>query len=68
LWIVFTHAIDVVSIAAILALTSPEKRCGKTTLLALLRRLARPAPAVCEHHRPVLVPCDRGVVADIADR
>jgi putative DNA primase/helicase len=39
LWIVFTHCIAVMSIAPILAITSPEKRCGKSTLLALLGRL-----------------------------
>jgi len=46
LWTLFTHCIDVVSVAPILALTSPEKRCGKSTVLALLRRLARrPLPS-----------------------
>jgi putative DNA primase/helicase len=44
LWVVFTHAIGSVDIAPILALTSP--RCGKSTVLALLRRLVlRPLPA-----------------------
>jgi len=46
LWVVFTHCVDAVSIAPILALTSPEKRCGKSTVLALLRRLVlRPLTA-----------------------
>lgn len=40
LWVVFTYAIDAAIDAAftapILAITSPQKRCGKTTLLALL--------------------------------
>jgi putative DNA primase/helicase len=40
LWILFAHAIGFVDIAPILALTSPEKRCGKSTLLALLGRHA----------------------------
>ncbi len=40
LWIVHTHAIDAASITPILGITSPEKRCGKSTLLGgLLRRL-----------------------------
>ena len=46
LWAIFTHCIDAVNVAPILALTSPEKRCGKSTVLALLRRLARrPLPS-----------------------
>ncbi len=45
LWIVFTYVAGVVRIAPILAATSPEKRCGKTTLLALLLRLAHRALA-----------------------
>lgn len=45
LWIVFTHCVDAVSVAPILALTSPEKRCGKSTVLALLRRLVQRAMA-----------------------
>jgi len=40
LWIAFTYFADVVEVAPILAAVSPEKRCGKTTLLALLNRLA----------------------------
>ena len=46
LWTLFTHAIPAVNVAPILALTSPVKRCGKSTVLALLRRLARrPLPS-----------------------
>jgi putative DNA primase/helicase len=46
LWVVFTHAIGFVDIAPILAITSPEKRCGKSTVLAMLMRLVlRPLPA-----------------------
>ncbi|MGH7038370.1 MAG: DUF3631 domain-containing protein [Stellaceae bacterium] len=36
LWVVHTHAIAAASVAPRLAITSPEKRCGKTTLLTLL--------------------------------
>ena len=36
LWVVFTYAMDAAFTAPILAITSPQKRCGKTTLLALL--------------------------------
>lgn len=46
LWIVFSYFADVVNVAPILAAVSPEKRCGKTTLLALLNRLSyRPLTA-----------------------
>ena len=39
LWIVTAHSQAVLSIMALLALLSPEKRCGKTTLLTVLQRL-----------------------------
>ena len=35
-WVVFAHAIEAAGIAPILAITSPTKRCGKTTLLSVL--------------------------------
>jgi putative DNA primase/helicase len=40
LWVLFTYCIDAFQVAPILALTSPEKRCGKTTVLAILGRLS----------------------------
>jgi putative DNA primase/helicase len=43
LWVVHTHAIDAAYVSPRLAITSPEKRCGKTTLLIVLGALvARP--------------------------
>jgi putative DNA primase/helicase len=46
LWIVFTHAVDLAHTAPILYLTSPEPRCGKSTLLHLLGLLvSKPLPA-----------------------
>jgi predicted outer membrane repeat protein len=39
LWIVHTHAIDAAYVSPRLAITSPEKRCGKTTLLTVLGAL-----------------------------
>ncbi len=39
LWTLFTHAIPAVNVAAILVLTSPEKRCGKSTALTMISRL-----------------------------
>ncbi|MDP3704947.1 MAG: DUF3631 domain-containing protein [Legionellaceae bacterium] len=41
LWIVFTWFIDVVDVAPIANITAPEKRCGKSELLALLGLLVQ---------------------------
>jgi len=43
LWILFTYIYDVMRICPILAITSPEKRCGKTTAMSLLIKLANKA-------------------------
>lgn len=40
LWSCFTWFIDVVSYAPIANITAPEKRCGKTKLLSVLKRLS----------------------------
>ena len=39
LWVIHAHALDCFSVTPILAIQSPEKRCGKTTLLGLLQHL-----------------------------
>lgn len=44
LWVLFTHTIKVARVAPILAVLSPVRRCGKTTLVGLLLRLV---------HRPM---------------
>jgi putative DNA primase/helicase len=44
LWIMLTYTHGAASVCPILALTSPEKRCGKTRVLSLLGRLC---------HRPL---------------
>lgn len=41
LWIVHTYVIQTADISARLVVTSPQKRCGKTTLLDLLGALVR---------------------------
>lgn len=41
LWVTHTHALDAANVSPILAVTSPEKRCGKTTALSLLHLLVR---------------------------
>lgn len=66
LWIVFTHCFDGASISPLLYICSPEKRCGKTTLLSLIHSLVcRPLPAanitaaatfrVIETYKPTLL-------------
>ncbi|MCC5793862.1 MAG: DUF3631 domain-containing protein, partial [Chromatiales bacterium] len=46
LWVLFSWCIDSVRVAPVLAITSPEKRCGKTTVLSLLAGLCRrPLPS-----------------------
>ena len=46
LWIVHSYALDAAFASPLLALTSPEKRCGKTTNLEVLAALAScPLPA-----------------------
>lgn len=45
LWVIQTHALDSFGISPRLAITSPEKGCGKTTLLDVVGRLVpRPLP------------------------
>jgi len=43
LWVIHTWTIDACDISPYLALISPERRCGKTTVLKLLNRLTRRA-------------------------
>jgi putative DNA primase/helicase len=46
LWTLHTHAHDAAQVSPILCLSSPQKRCGKTTVLSLLRAVVRrPLPA-----------------------
>ena len=46
LWILHTHAVDAAQITPRLAILSPTKRCGKSTMLKLLGALVRrPLPA-----------------------
>ncbi len=41
LWVCFSWCIDAANTAPILAISSPEKRCGKTTVLSLLNLLVK---------------------------
>ena len=45
LWILHTYAFHLRDITAYIGIESPEKRCGKTTLLTLLNELAHRAIA-----------------------
>jgi len=46
LWVLFAHAHEAFQVSPLLALISPEKRCGKTTTLTLLGALVpNPLPA-----------------------
>src|SRR5215813_11617646 len=46
LWILHTYAFELRDVSTYLGVESPEKRCGKTTLLSILSRLAnRPVAA-----------------------
>lgn len=40
LWVTFTWLIDKVKVAPLLVITAPEKRCGKSVLLSLVKRLS----------------------------
>lgn len=45
-WVAFTHAHDCFSTSAILTMSSPVLRCGKTTKMAIIQQLVpRPLPA-----------------------
>ncbi|MFP5265565.1 MAG: DUF3631 domain-containing protein [Blastocatellia bacterium] len=39
LWVLYAHAHDAFEVSPLLTITSPEKRCGKTTLLMLIGAL-----------------------------
>ncbi len=54
LWIVFAHAHDAAQISPILCLTSPTKRCGKTTLLHLVGSLL-PRPLFAANITPAAI-------------
>jgi Bifunctional DNA primase/polymerase, N-terminal len=55
LWILYSHVFDAYDISPLLAITSPEKRCGKTTLLTLLHTFVsppqRPLQKRCPYHK-----------------
>ena len=51
LWIVLTYAFDLRDVTAYLGVESPDKRCGKTTLLAILKESIDPSPPPISVHR-----------------
>jgi hypothetical protein len=54
LWMLFTHSHEASTISPILAAVSPEKRCGKTTLLNLLSAVV-PRPLLSANITPAAV-------------
>ena len=54
LWVVHTHAFTLREVTTYIGVVSPEKRCGKTTLLDLLRSLAHEAVAAANISPPAL--------------
>lgn len=51
LWVIYSHAFDLFDVSPLLAVVSPEKRCGKTTLLTLLNALV-PRPLAIANITP----------------
>jgi 5S rRNA maturation endonuclease (ribonuclease M5) len=62
LWVIHTHAIEAADMTPYLAITSPEKRSGKSLLLEMLRWLAARAQD-SQHDRGGTVPLARGRAA-----
>jgi Protein of unknown function (DUF3631) len=54
LWVVHTFALEAAYVSPRLAITSPEKRCGKTTLLTILSAVANRALATANLTTAVL--------------
>lgn len=54
LWATFTWFIDVVNYAPIANITAPEKRCGKSKLLGVLKRLSYKALSTANISAPAL--------------
>lgn len=54
LWVTFTWFIDVVNYAPIANITAPEKRCGKSKLLGVLKRLSYKALSTSNISAPAL--------------
>lgn len=54
LWLILTYAYDLFPVLPILTITSPEKRCGKTTLLLVLSGLVK-APIIASNISPSAV-------------
>ena len=66
LWVIFTYLLDHAEFAPLVWITSPEKQCGKSTLLGLFARVADKAitansitpsalQRVVEKYRPCLL-------------
>jgi len=67
LWIVMTYLYDAISVAPVLAITSPEKGCGKTTVLEIISPRA-PCAIREQHLVGGAIPQHREVGADAINR
>jgi hypothetical protein len=67
-WTVFSHAFECFGVAPILELTSPTKRCGKSSAVIVSRYLCRATATERKHHPRGAVPGDPGVEANAAGR
>ena len=54
LWVLHAHAFDAAEVSPNLALTSPEKQCGKSTVLDMLHRLV-PSPLPTANITPAAI-------------
>ena len=67
LWVLHTYAFELRDVTAYLGLESPQKRCGKTTLLGVLERVGQPPHSGGQHQLVGLLPSDRGGAPDVVD-
>lgn len=54
LWTLYSHAFDTFRISPILVISSPEKRCGKTTLMSIIQQLVA-NPISTSHITPAAI-------------
>jgi putative DNA primase/helicase len=54
LWILHAHTHDAANVSPILAISSPEMRCGKSTLVSITQRLT-PSPLIASNISPAAV-------------
>ena len=68
LWTAYSHVFDCFGISPILDISSPTKRCGKSTTIVVARHSMPGAALEREHHACRVVPGGAGVETDALDR